>query len=137
MLKINLMLDFQKKKQLSILIQIAQVDEEFAESERAVITKIGKKYGATEQEMEALFNSPSISESLQPMTMTEKMDFMMDCILVILADNVVTTSEEYFASQMAEKLGFNHDVVPYLIQNKDVSREEMRQLMVPYLVQTT
>lgn len=128
------MLDFQKKKQLSILVQIARVDEEFAESERSVIERIGTKYGATLPELDKIFSSPSITESLAPMTVTEKMDFMMDCILVIIADNVVTTSEEYFARQMAERLGFKQEVVAYLVENKDVSREEMRELMIPYLL---
>lgn len=128
------MLDFQKKKQLSILVQIAKVDEEFADSERATIERIGKKYGATSTELEDIFNSASITESLAPMTVTEKMDFMMDCILVVIADSVVTTSEEYFARQMAEKLGFNQDVVAFLIKNKDASREEMKELMISYLV---
>jgi len=62
------------------------------------------------------------------------MDFMMDCILVVIADDMVTSSEEYFARQMATRLGFNQDVVAFLIKNKDVSREEMRELMLPYLV---
>ena len=34
------MLDFQQKKQLSILVKIAMVDEDFADEEKAVIEKI-------------------------------------------------------------------------------------------------
>lgn len=127
------MLDFQKKKQLSILVQIAKVDEEFADSEKELIRKIGAKYGAEDAELEEIFESPSISESLAPMNVTDKMNFMMDCILVVLADNVVTTSEQYFASQMAERLGFNPEVVLFLIENKDANREEMQDKMLSFL----
>ncbi|MEQ8583618.1 MAG: hypothetical protein RIC30_18855 [Marinoscillum sp.] len=128
------MLDFQKKKQLSILVKIAMVDEDFADAEKEVIRKISQKYGATEEELAEIFNSPATAESLAPMTLIDKMDFMMDCILVVIADDMVTSSEEYFARQMATRLGFNQDVVAFLIKNKDVSREEMRELMLPYLV---
>lgn len=128
------MLDYQKKKQLGILVKIAMVDEEFADTEKAVIGRISKNYGASDVELQELFDSPPINESLAPMSVVEKMDLMMDCILVVLADNMVTTSEEAFARQMASNLGFRQDVVPFLIQNKDVSREEMRELMVPYFM---
>ncbi|VXD16915.1 hypothetical protein [Marinoscillum sp. 108] len=128
------MLDFQKKKQLSILVKIAMVDEDFADAEKEVIRKISQKYGATSQELTEIFDSPATAESLAPMTLIDKMDFMMDCILVVIADDMVTSSEEYFARQMATRLGFNQDVVAFLIKNKDVSREEMRELMLPYLV---
>jgi len=128
------MLDFQKKKQLSIMVKIAMVDEDFADEEKAVIKKISKRYGATDEEVEEIFNSPPTTESLTPMTINEKMDFMMDCILVVLADKVVTSSEDYFAKHIATSLGFKTDIVPYLIENKDASREEMKECMLPYLV---
>ncbi len=127
------MIDFQKKKQLSILVQIAKVDEDFAEEEKSAIRKIGQRYGASPAEMDELFENPDIAESLNPMSVMDKMDFMMDCILVVVADDMVTKSEEYFAYQMANKLAFAPEVVPYLIANKDVSREEMRELMMGYL----
>ncbi|MEQ8472663.1 MAG: hypothetical protein RIC35_15835 [Marinoscillum sp.] len=129
------MLDFQKKKQLGILVKIAMVDEEFADAEKAVIKKISKTYGATDQELEEIISSPSINESLAPMSITEKMDFMMDCILVVLADDLVANSEEYFARQMAGNMGFKQEVVAFLVTHKDTSREEMRELMLPYLIQ--
>jgi len=126
-------MDYQKKKQLGILVKIAMVDEEFAEEEKAVIAKISKKYGASEQELEELFNSPPINQSLAPMKVIEKMDFMMDCILVVLADHLVTNSEQSFSRQIASNLGFKEEVVPFLIDHKDVSRQEMYDLMLPYL----
>ncbi|RED99407.1 TerB family tellurite resistance protein [Marinoscillum furvescens] len=128
------MLDFQKKKQLGILVKIAMVDDEFADEERATIAKISSRYGATPQELEEIINSPTINESLAPMTMVEKMNFMMDCMLVILADNMVTSSEEYFARQIAGKLGFRQEVIAFLIENKEVERDQMRELMIPYLI---
>lgn len=127
------MLDFQQKKQLSILVKIAMVDEDFAEQEKNVIRKISKKYGATEEELQEIFNSPDYNESLAPMSVMDKMDFMMDCMLVVLADEMITSSEEYFARQMASKLGFDQEVVAYLISHKDTSREEMRELMLPFM----
>ncbi len=110
------------------------VDEDFSVEEKEVISRIGKKYGASETELEEIYQSPPINESLAPLSIVEKMDFMMDCILVVLADNVFTSSEEYFARQMAAKLGFRQEVVGYLISNKEMDREQMRELMLPYLI---
>lgn len=128
------MLDPLKRKQLGILVKIAMVDEDFSEEEKAVITRIGHKYGASAEELEEIYQSPPINESLAPLSVVEKMDFMMDCILVVLADSVFTSSEEYFARQMASRLGFRQEVVGYLISNKEVEREKMRELMLPYLI---
>lgn len=127
------MLDFQQKKQLSILVKIAVVDEDFAEQEKDVIRKISEKYGATEKELQEIFDSPDYSEGLAPMSVVDKMDFMMDCMLVVLADEMVTSSEEYFARQMASKLGFDQGVVAFLVSHKDSSRDEMREQMLPFM----
>ncbi|WP_258098884.1 TerB family tellurite resistance protein [Marinoscillum pacificum] len=128
------MLDFQQKKQLSILVKIAMVDEDFADAEKAVIQKISNKYGATEAELQEIIDAPSYTESLAPMSVIDKMDFMMDCMLVVLADETIANSEEYFVLQMAKKLGFSPDVVGFLIENKNTSREEMKELLLPYLL---
>lgn len=132
LLKIVDMLDFERKKQLGLLVKIAMVDEEFADAEKSVIQKISKKYGASTTEIQEIMEAPPINESLAPMNVIEKMDFMMDCMLVILADDVVTNSEKYFASQMASKLGFRSDVVDFLIENKESSREDMKEKMLSY-----
>lgn len=129
------MLDEQKKKQLNILVNIAKVDEDFPEEEKEVIARISKKYGADDQELADLLNTPQSHNTLAPMSGEEKMNFMMDCMLVVLADQVVTNSERAFASQMAYTLGFKEDVIPFLIENKDTSREEMCELMLDYMVQ--
>ncbi|MFT6866408.1 MAG: hypothetical protein ACJA08_001239 [Cyclobacteriaceae bacterium] len=126
------MLDDQKKKQLGILVKIAEVDEDFADSEKEVIRKIAEKYGASESEFDEIISSNNISEGIPPMSITDKMDFMMDCMLVILADDIVTHSEESFANTMASKLGLGHDVVRFLIENKDATREQMKEQMLPY-----
>ncbi len=131
---ISSMLDFQKKKQLSIMVKIAMVDEDFAEEEKEVIKKISERYGATEQEIEEIFNSPPTTESLTPMTVNDKMEFMMDCILVILADKVVTSSEDYFAKHIATSLGFKTEVVPFLIEKNNANREEVKESLLPFLV---
>ncbi|WP_258103818.1 hypothetical protein [Marinoscillum sp. MHG1-6] len=128
------MLDYEKKKQLSILVNIAMVDEEFADSERAAIMKIGRNYGASDEEIHSIFNSHDFQDSLAPMTVIDKMEFIMDCMLVILADNVVTKAEEAFALGMAKKLGFRKETIGFLIENKDIGRSEMKELLIPYMV---
>lgn len=129
------MLNYEKKKQLSILVNIAMVDEDFADSERAAIEKIGRNYGATDEELDSIFNTTDFNDSLAPLGVTEKMDFMMDCMLVVLADNVVSRAEEAFALTMAKKLGFKKETIPFLIESKDIDRAQMKDLLLPYMVQ--
>ena len=83
------------------MVKIAMVDEDFADEEKEVIRRISKEYGATDKEIEDIFNSPPTTDSLAPMTVNDKMEFIMDCMLVILADKVVTNSEDYFAKHIA------------------------------------
>lgn len=127
------MLDDERKKQLGILVKIAMVDEEFADAEMSVIRRLSTKYGASDAELQEIIASPPSSDSLAPMTVADKMDFMMDCMLVILADDMVTSSEQYFARQMATKLGFNHEVIDFLMKHKETSREEMSELLTAFL----
>lgn len=127
------MLSYQRKKQLSILVKIAMVDDHFADKEKDVILKISERYGASEEEINEIINSSGYSESLSPMSVTEKMEFMMDCMLVVLADEMVASSEEYFARQIAISLGFQQEVIPMLIDHQQTPREEMPELMLPFL----
>ena len=110
------------------------VDDDFAEEEMKTIYKISKSYGAEDQEIQEIFDSPPINESLAPMSLTDKMNFMMDCMLVVLADHVVTNSERSFAQQMALKMGFRDEVVPFLIETKSIDRTKMYDMLIPYLV---
>lgn len=126
------MLDFQRKKQLSILVQIAMVDEEFDNSEREVIEKIATRYNASSEELDEIIQNPDIKDGLAPMSVADKMDFMIDCILVVVADQVVTSSEKYFAQQMAARMGFVPSVVEFLIENAHLSREEMKEELIGY-----
>lgn len=128
------MLDSQKKKQLGILVKIAIVDEEFAEEEIKLIYKIGKSYGAEDQEIQEIFDNLPANDSIASMTVTEKMNFMMDCMLVVLADHVVTNSERSFARIMALKLGFRAEVVPFLFETKFTERSNMYDALIPYLM---
>lgn len=127
------MLDFQKKKQLGILVKIAMVDEQFDLLEKDAITKISQSYGASAEELDQIFKSPHINEGLAPMSVSEKIDFMIDCMSVILADEMVTVSEETFAITMAKRLGFKKEVVSYLIENKIGSRETTKDQLIPFL----
>lgn len=127
------MLDFQKKKQLGILVKIAMVDEQFAEVEKEAIKKISQSYGASPKELEEIFKAPHINESLAPMGVSEKIDFMIDCMLVILADDMVTASEEAFAITMAKRMGFKKEVISFLIDKKSVDRSLIKDQMLPYL----
>ena len=128
-------MDYQVKKQLHILIQLAKSDEEFTDLEKKAILKIGKERGGRESEINEIMENPNMNESLAPMTLTQKMDFLLDSISVVIADEKINPAEEKFAQQIAKKLGFRTSVVDFLIEYQSMDRKVLKDMMVPYLIQ--
>ena len=128
-------MDYLLKKQLHILIQLAMSDNVFTDSEKKTIIKIGKEHGGTESEIEKIIAKPNLKESLAPMTLTQKMDFLLDSMMVVLADEKINPAENKFVRQIAKKLGFKDDVVSFLIEYQSMDRKVVKDLMIPYLIQ--
>ncbi|MFY0687276.1 MAG: TerB family tellurite resistance protein [Cyclobacteriaceae bacterium] len=127
-------MEYELKKQLNLLIQLAKSDNYFSDSEKETILRIGKEHGAEKAEVEILFESNEIKESLAPMTLTAKMDFLLDCIVVLMADAHIEEAEEKFAKQTACKLGFKEEVITFLINYQGMDKDTIKDLMVPYLI---
>ena len=128
-------MDYQVKKQINILIQLAMSDREFTDSEKDVIVKIGRAKGCLESEIRRLIDLPDIQEALAPMTLTQKMDFLLDSVAVVLADDKISDEEEAFARQIATKVGFREEVIKFLIEYQTMDRKVLKDMMIPYLVQ--
>jgi uncharacterized tellurite resistance protein B-like protein len=128
-------MEYQLKKQLSILIQLAKADDIFTEDEQKAIIRIGEKHGANENEIRYLFDDHGIEDSLAPMTMFQKSNFLLDIIMVLMADQEIHEKEEAFAKHIATCLGFQDKVVDFLLSYNNIDRDVAQEMMIPYLIE--
>ena len=129
------MIDYRVKKQLHILIQLAKADNVFSEAEKEAIRKIGLENGADKKEIEKMFDSSDISDSLAPMTLYQKSNFLLDMIMVLLADKEIHEKEENFSKVIATKLGFKESVIDFLLEYNSLDRSVLMEMMIPYCIQ--
>ncbi|MFT4787169.1 MAG: putative tellurite resistance protein B-like protein [Cyclobacteriaceae bacterium] len=122
-----------KKKLLHILVQLALADEVFSESEKQSVRLIGDSYGLSVSDIDEIIETPDFKESLAPMTVLEKMDFMIDCITVLLADKEIHPSEDRFVRSLASKLGFKDQVVTFLMEYNTMERAPLKDMMTNYM----
>lgn len=121
------------RKQLHVLVQLAGTDDTFDESEKKVIIRIGKEKGAMQSEIEEIITAPNLKEGLAPMDLTQKIDFILDTIAVIIADKKINPEEEKFAYRIVQKLGFREKVIDFLLEYQSMDRKVLKDMMIPYL----
>ncbi len=86
-------MDIVTKKQLNILIQLAEADKHFAKAEREMIFKIAKERNFPEEEVNQLIRNP---ESIETLGALSFVSYLMACIQLIFVDHKVFESELIF-----------------------------------------
>ena len=112
-------MDIVTKKQLNILIRLAEADKHFAQAERDMILKIAKDRNFSEEDVLLLIKNPEPIDSLGALSNDQKFDYLIGCIQLIFVDHKIFESEVIFVKSIAIKLGFRKSVVEFLIQNFD------------------
>jgi uncharacterized tellurite resistance protein B-like protein len=107
-------MDIITKKQLNILIQLAEADKHFAQVEREMIFMIAKERNFSEQEVNQLIKNPEPIDSLGALSQDQKFEYLLACIRLVFADHKIFESEMIFVKSIAIKLGFKKNVVEYL-----------------------
>jgi hypothetical protein len=110
-------MDIVTKKQLNILIQLAEADKHFAKIEREMIFKIANDRNFPEQIVNELIRNPEPIDSLGALSADQKFEYLMSCIELIFIDQNVFESEVIFCKNIAIKLGFKKAVIDYFIDN--------------------
>jgi hypothetical protein len=124
-------MDIVTKKQLNILIQLAEADKHFAKIEREMIFKIAKERNFPEDLVNNLIRNPEPIDSLGALSNDQKFDYLMSAIDLIFVDQNVFESELIFCKNIAIKLGFRKGVIDYCIQNYGKKeREEFKQVVL-------
>ena len=124
-------MDIVTKKQLNILIQLAEADKHFAKIEREMIFKIAKERNFPEDMVNNLIRNPEPIDSLGALSNDQKFDYLMSAIDLIFVDQNVFESELIFCKNIAIKLGFRKGVIDYCIQNYGKKeRDEFKQVIL-------
>lgn len=110
-------MDIVTRKKLNILIQLAQVDRDFASSERDLIYRIAEENNYPKEAVNELIANPEPIGTLGALSERQKVDYLLASVELVLADHRVLESEIVFTQHIAIKLGFFKHVVNHLIAN--------------------
>lgn len=110
-------MDIVTKKQLNILIQLAEADKHFAKVEREMIFRIARDRNFPEAMVTELIRNPEPIETLGALSQEQKFDYLMSSVELVFADHNVFESEIIFCKNIAIKLGFKKNVIDYIIEN--------------------
>jgi len=120
-------MDIVTKKQLNILIQLAEADKHFAKVEREMIFKIAKDRNFSEEAVNELIKNPEPIGTLGALSNEQKFQYLTACIELIFVDQKLFESELIFCRGIAIKLGFNKKVVDFLVKERhSISRDELK-----------
>jgi hypothetical protein len=128
-------MDIVTKKQINILIQLAEADKHFAKIEREMIFKIARERNFPEESVNDLIRNPEPIDSLGALSIEQKFEYLMSAIDLIHIDQNVFESEVIFCKNIAIKLGFRKNVIDFILENYgNRSREEFKTVaMKEYL----
>lgn len=121
-------MDIVTKKQLNILIQLAEADKHFAKVERDIIFRIANAKNFPEESVNNLIRNPEPIESLGALSSDQKFEYLMACVELMFADQKVFESEVIFCRSIAIKLGFKKTVIDFMAKNfNQMSASEMKK----------
>lgn len=122
-------MDIVTRKQLNILIQLAEADKHFAKIEREMIFKIARERHFSEEIVNNLIKNPEPIDSLGALSSEQKFDYLLSSIELVFADHNVFESEVIFCKSIAIKLGFKKGIIDYFVNNYGKkSTEELKQI---------
>jgi hypothetical protein len=125
------------KSQLSILINLANVDNDFSEDEKDMIYMVGKANGIPEKEIDQLLENPLPMPEELTMTDDDKFEYLFNIVQLMKIDKEVYMSEVKYCEEIAEKLGYNKSVVaelsskiysdPSITSNKEYLKDKIKK----------
>ncbi|MEQ8303690.1 MAG: TerB family tellurite resistance protein [Cyclobacteriaceae bacterium] len=120
-------MDIVTKKQLNILIQLAEADKHFAKVEREMILKIARERNFPEEAVNELILNPEPIGSLGALSNDQKFQYLYGCVELIFADQKLFESELIFCRGIAIKLGFKKTVVDYLVTSiNEIPKDQLK-----------
>ncbi len=102
------------QSQLSALIQLANIDGEFAGEEKTMIMMIGKANGLSETEIMELVANPIPLPPLSTMSSEDRFEYLYNIVQLMKIDSQVYLSEIKYCEELAEKIGYKKSVISAL-----------------------
>lgn len=99
------------KSKLSVLVQLANIDGDFAGEEKELIYMIGKANKISESEINNMVENPEPLPPLSTMTEEDRFEYLFHLVQLMKIDSQVYLSEIKYCEEMAEKLGFKRNVI--------------------------
>ena len=120
-------MDIVTRKQLNILIQLAQADKHFSDKERELIYDLARKKNFPTEGVRELIREPEPIGSFGALSADQRFDYLYNCIDLMLIDKKIFDSEILFCHNIAVKLDFKKTVVEFLKDHlKDYEYQELR-----------
>ena len=129
------------KAQLNILVKLARIDGVLVQDEIALIKKIGRAHGMTNQEIQDCFEHPYGLESLEELTPDEKYEFLYDVIQLMKIDGRLHQEEIQFCARAVAKLGYDQAVLLEMLlkiygddritANKESLKQDIQKFLKP------
>jgi uncharacterized membrane protein YebE (DUF533 family) len=104
-----------KKNHIKNLLSLAKADGFVHEEEKAVVMKIGRKYGLKERQIIELMESDEKFTLNVPDNHRDKMNLLYDLMLIVLADGIVDKNEISFVEDVVKEFGMKKEIVKWLI----------------------
>ena len=102
------------KSQLSILINLANVDNDFSDDEKNMIYMVGKANGVPESEIDDLLENPVSMPENYAMSEDDKFEYLFNVVQLMKIDKEIYISEIKYCEEIAVKLGYKKSVVAEL-----------------------
>jgi uncharacterized tellurite resistance protein B-like protein len=97
------------------LIQIARIDGKISPAELELLHKDGRKFGLTDPEIDKLLKEDTTHNYLAPYSLKEKFEELYNIAQMVLADEVVTSSERHMLEKVAIAAGFSDATIEKLV----------------------
>lgn len=123
-------MDIVTRKQLNILIQLAEADKHFSKIERDKIFEIAAKRNFPSENVKELIKNPEPIESFGALSDDQKFEYLFSCVDLMLIDKRIFESEINFCRNIAIKLGFKKGVVDFLqIEIDNHSEADLKKIV--------
>lgn len=125
------------KSKLSVLVQLANIDGDFAGEEKDLIYMIAKANGISKDEVNNMIENPEPLPPLSTISDEDKFEYLYHLVQLMKIDSQVYLSEIKYCEELAEKLGFRKNVIadlsakiysdPSITSNVESLKREIRK----------
>ena len=113
------------RKKLNLLVHLANVDGNFEESEREVLTSMLKEAGEPNMKYSESVGHVGLDDFTD--SKISKHDILYWALRLIKADGIIHADEAAYCKALAVKLNYKPEVVDFFVTNELGSRQEFKK----------